>query len=71
MEILMDLQLQTPSERYRSPFVQIPTTLLLAQVDSSVGGKTGVDFDQYKKYGRRILYAQISLYEWSVPEDTG
>ena len=28
-------------------FVQIPTTLL-AQVDSSVGGKTGVDFDQYK-----------------------
>ncbi|MGI6117925.1 MAG: 3-dehydroquinate synthase [Bilifractor sp.] len=28
-------------------FVQIPTTLL-AEVDSSVGGKTGVDFDQYK-----------------------
>src|SRR5699024_7891541 len=28
-------------------FIQIPTTLL-AQVDSSVGGKTGVDFDQYK-----------------------
>lgn len=28
-------------------FVQVPTTLL-AQVDSSVGGKTGVDFDQYK-----------------------
>lgn len=28
-------------------FVQIPTTLL-AQVDSSVGGKTGVDFNQYK-----------------------
>lgn len=28
-------------------FVQIPTTLL-AQVDSSVGGKTGVDFDRYK-----------------------
>ena len=28
-------------------FIQIPTTLL-AQVDSSVGGKTGVDFQQYK-----------------------
>lgn len=28
-------------------FLQIPTTLL-AQVDSSIGGKTGVDFQQYK-----------------------
>ena len=28
-------------------FVQIPTSLL-AQVDSSIGGKTGVDFAQYK-----------------------
>lgn len=28
-------------------FVQIPTSLL-AQVDSSIGGKTGVDFEQYK-----------------------
>ncbi len=28
-------------------FIQVPTTLL-AQVDSSIGGKTGVDFDQYK-----------------------
>lgn len=27
--------------------IQIPTSLL-AQVDSSIGGKTGVDFDQYK-----------------------
>lgn len=28
-------------------FVQVPTTLL-AQVDSSIGGKTGVDFERYK-----------------------
>ena len=28
-------------------FIQIPTTLL-SQVDSSIGGKTGVDFQQYK-----------------------
>lgn len=28
-------------------FVQVPTTLL-SQVDSSIGGKTGVDFDSYK-----------------------
>lgn len=28
-------------------FIQIPTTLL-SQVDSSIGGKTGVDFDSYK-----------------------
>ena len=28
-------------------FIQIPTTLL-AQVDSSIGGKTGVDFEQWK-----------------------
>ena len=28
-------------------FVQLPTTLL-SQVDSSIGGKTGVDLDQYK-----------------------
>ena len=28
-------------------FIQMPTSLL-AQVDSSIGGKTGVDFEQYK-----------------------
>ena len=28
-------------------FIQVPTTLL-SQIDSSIGGKTGVDFDQYK-----------------------
>ena len=28
-------------------YIQIPTTLL-SQVDSSIGGKTGVDYEQYK-----------------------
>lgn len=28
-------------------FIQVPTTLL-SQVDSSIGGKTGVDYEQYK-----------------------
>lgn len=46
-------------------FVQIPTTLL-AQVDSSVGGKTGVDFDQYKNmvgafYMPKLVYTNLSV----------
>ena len=41
-------------------FIQVPTTLL-AQVDSSVGGKTGVDFAGYKNivgafYQPRLVY---------------
>ncbi len=41
-------------------FIQIPTSLL-AQVDSSVGGKTGVDFDSYKNmvgafYHPKLVY---------------
>lgn len=41
-------------------FIQVPTSLL-AQVDSSVGGKTGVDYKQYKNmvgafYMPRLVY---------------
>lgn len=46
-------------------FVQIPTTLL-AQADSSIGGKTGVDFDGYKNmvgafYMPRLVYMNVSV----------
>lgn len=44
-------------------FVQIPTTLL-SQVDSSIGGKTGVDFNSYKNmvgafYQPKMVYMNI------------
>ena len=52
-------------------FIQVPTTLL-AQVDSSVGGKTGVDFLQYKNmvgafHQPRLVYMNMSTLQ-SLPE---
>ena len=51
-------------------FVQVPTTLL-SQVDSSIGGKTGVDHMQYKNmvgafYMPRLVYMNLSLLK-SLP----
>lgn len=48
-------------------FVQIPSTLL-AQADSSIGGKTGVDFDGYKNMVGafkmpRLVYMNLSLLQ--------
>lgn len=46
-------------------FIQIPTTLL-SQVDSSIGGKTGVDFDCYKNmvgafHMPKLVYTNVSV----------
>lgn len=46
-------------------FIQIPTSLL-SQVDSSIGGKTGVDFSGYKNmvgafYQPKLVYMNLSL----------
>lgn len=53
-------------------FIQIPTTLL-AQVDSSIGGKTGVDFDQYKNmvgafHHPRLVYMSMSVLK-TLPDE--
>ena len=53
-------------------FIQVPTTLL-AQVDSSVGGKTGVDFQQYKNmvgafHQPRLVYMNLSTLS-SLPAE--
>lgn len=52
-------------------FIQIPTTLL-SQVDSSIGGKTGVDFDAYKNmvgafHMPRLVYMNLSVLK-SLPK---
>ncbi len=52
-------------------FIQIPTTLL-AQVDSSVGGKTGVDLNQYKNmvgafHQPRMVYMNFSVLKTLPP----
>lgn len=48
-------------------FIQVPTTLL-AQCDSSIGGKTGVDFDGYKNMVGafkmpKLVYMNISVLD--------
>lgn len=53
-------------------FIQVPTTLL-AQVDSSIGGKTGVDFNQYKNmvgafHQPSLVYMNIGVLK-SLPEE--
>ena len=48
-------------------FIQVPTTLL-AQVDSSVGGKTGVDFDSFKNMVGAFLQPRLVYMNMSVLE---
>ncbi|MDD7643380.1 MAG: 3-dehydroquinate synthase [bacterium] len=53
-------------------FIQIPTSLL-AQVDSSIGGKTGVDFQQYKNmvgafYQPKLVYMSMEVFQ-SLPDN--
>ena len=53
-------------------FIQLPTTLL-SQVDSSIGGKTGVDFDAYKNmvgafHMPKLVYENIGALKTLPPE---
>lgn len=52
-------------------FIQVPTSLL-AQVDSSIGGKTGVDFQNYKNmvgafYMPKLVYINVNTLK-TLPE---
>lgn len=52
-------------------FIQVPTTLL-SQVDSSIGGKTGVDFMQYKNmvgafYQPKLVYMNMEVLQTLPP----
>lgn len=54
------------------PFIQVPTTLL-SQVDSSIGGKTGVDFDAYKNmvgafHMPKLVYTNITALKTLTDE---
>ncbi len=53
-------------------FIQMPTSLL-SQVDSSIGGKTGVDFMQYKNmvgafYQPKLVYMNLNVLK-TLPKD--
>jgi 3-dehydroquinate synthase len=57
------------------PYIQIPTTLL-AQVDSSVGGKTGVDLPEGKNllgtfYQPKAVYVDLSFLRTLSDQDFG
>ncbi len=53
-------------------FIQLPTSLL-AQVDSSIGGKTGVDLAQYKNmvgafYQPKLVYMNMEVFS-TLPDE--
>ena len=53
-------------------FIQVPTTLL-SQIDSSIGGKTGVDFDRYKNmvgafHQPALVYMNIHVLQ-TLPDE--